>query len=114
MHGGCPVGGSDLPRAMAWEGDTFGLVVRPAYRELWERTAPVADFFFSDTSLEFEVMATLAVDALALNYRLGKFEASLLGLLDTQNVQHVLAAMIDLERIRTYLDERKKKAEPVS
>lgn len=56
---------------------------------------------------EVQRMLAAAVTVLAGNYRVGKAEVVLLGLLDTQVAQDVLGTAID---IRTYVEKLRKKA----
>jgi len=106
----CPIGGTQLPQSIGWHDGALGLQVKPAYRDLWDRSLAAADFAFVSGTISYEVGAALAVDVLALNYRLGRDELTLLGLLDTLNIEHVLHAMVDYAKVKAFNVERKKKA----
>lgn len=93
--------------------------VVPQYRRLWEislawwdakmsATAPDAEV--GDTiRMDFEGIHTIAAECLAVNYRLGSDEISLLGLFDTDSARKILDALIDLPTVIALGEELEKK-----
>lgn len=71
--------------------------VEPRFRDLEEAAKQYLDFFIGEGKATYELLLKWAVDAIAINYRIGKFEALALGLFDDQFLaaQEVLRAAID-------------------
>lgn len=100
-----------------------GVVLR--YQALWELALRWWDAFVGalpdgaqqveaeevKIAFEFAELADGAVTALAANYRLGRAEASLLGLLNDQTMREVLDALIDRPTLDNWL---KKKADSIA
>ncbi len=88
--------------------------VLPAYRDLWDTACRIWDALFAeitkgrDLTIDVTVEADAAVEALAVNYRVGPTEVELLGLLTTTDVAEVLKALIDWPRVEQALAEQKK------
>ena len=66
-------------------------------------------FLLDGEPLSLADMADIAVQALACNYRLGRWECSALGILSSDNVQAILGALIDLPTILAQVEADKKK-----
>lgn len=87
--------------------------VEKRYRRLWEiATAHWDSLGDSDKSMPLCKLTDLAVECLAVNYRIGRVEASLLGLFDDQGRASlaVLNAAVDLPTIEEWM----KKKEPLA
>lgn len=96
-----PEGGTWLPRIFAY--DDGGKVVqriRETYLALWERFARAVWLFFDPEGpwplrMDLTEATDLCLDALSLNYRVGRIEQNLLGLIDSENWYMILAAAVD-------------------
>ena len=123
------VRGATLPRAMVLGADAkswefrelpeFAALCRAAERvwTMWSETQAKAAATDqpAETSLSWAEVAPIAVDALAVNYRVGPVEVSMLGLLTTQTMHDVLMAMIDyFELVRVNESTMQKKSIPDS
>ena len=90
---------SRIPAALDFDenGNMCRGAVEPRFRDLEEAAKQYSDFFLSDGTVTYEALLKWACDALAINYRLGKFESLALGLFDDQLIaaQDVLRAVID-------------------
>jgi hypothetical protein len=86
-----------LPERMGWDAHgQFGMVLDPRYGVLWERTEKLMEYFGTgEHSMSYADAAELDLDFLGLNYRIGKVEATALGLLDTTNWEKILWAALD-------------------
>jgi hypothetical protein len=106
-------GGTNLPCALGWNGTgKFEMKIKAAYRKAWDDSAETARLYWdpqSDGTIDLEVALLRALDALALNYRVGRAEQSVLELIDTPNWQQVLGATIDWPTIRRAYEDLKKK-----
>lgn len=106
-----------LPRTMALN-DTGEFVtdVLPEFAGTWDASAEMFDFLFRAESIPFEQVFALAVEALAVNYRVGPREVSVLGLLNTVNFQSVFEAACDWRQLCELLnipdEEGQKKSAP--
>jgi len=98
-------GGSGLPKD--WILGSDGQVreeIQTAYRELWTEFAGVVDLFLSPDDAEGRNLLSLdpaealkwCIQALSLNYRVGRVEQNLLRLIGSENWFRVLAAAVDL------------------
>lgn len=103
-----PDGGTSLPTA--WRYDAAGQIqeeVTPAYRALWETGTEILALYASDQPAS-DVDRTWAVDrcltALGLNYRLGRHEQNLLGLVDSDTWLPILGATIDYLTFREVIE----------
>lgn len=93
--------------------------VLPAYHELVEQAERIHAFLLAgdgEASMDDAEAIDLAVRLLTLNYRIGRLEASALGLLTTRCVGKVLEAFIDVPSIvqisQAMSDAQKKSALP--
>lgn len=104
-----PAGSSELPRSLARTREgVFVHKLREEYRQLWEDTALIADVLFSaEATYELEWGHDLAVRALAVNYQVDAHVARLLELIDSQNVNQILEAMIDAPLVNSILLKKK-------
>lgn len=117
-----PSGATALPQRMGFSRATgkFELAVCPEYEAAWQAAGEIFDWIFHPRYLPFEKAFALCVQVLALNYRVGPLEASILGLLTTQNFERVFEAAIDWPKIRELLgpqiaagtEEDQKKTSP--
>lgn len=105
-----PDGGSSLPTA--WRYNAAGQIeeeVIAAYRDLWESGQAVLDLYGSDLAAA-SVDKTWAVDrclaALGLNYRVGRIEQNLLGLVDSETWLTILGATADWLTFRAVFEAR--------
>ncbi len=94
-------GTTPLPRRLAWDGATWtpGSVL-DRYKDLFGEACRIWNLLAGaaaagDAALTLSDECGIAVQALAVNYRLGPAEVSLLGLLDTAVEVDVLKALID-------------------
>jgi len=100
-----PDGGTLLPRDLRY-GDDGGVEqpVKESYRGLWDQFGEVVDWFFDPAgkatlSINAHTL-DLCVKALAVNYRVGRVEQDLLGLVDSETWVPILFASIDLVTYR--------------
>lgn len=91
-------GTSPLPRRLRWDGETWapGDVLQQ-YTDLFGEACRIWDTVIAGDadSRTLSVECGIAVMALAINYRLGPAEVSLLGLFDTVNEAEIVLALID-------------------
>ena len=120
-----PHGGTGLP--CDWTLEASGNVaetIQREYRSLWEEFASVVDLFFStDTAtppglfqLERQDAMARCLQALAVNYRIGRAEQNLLRLVNAETWIPILGATVD---VHTFFDlyqsrQQKKIPKPVS
>lgn len=106
--------GTRLPRALVLGPDgQLVMEALPRYAEISADAERVfAAFIEQDESLSYQDLWDIAARALAINYRLGPWELSALRLLDTNNVQDVLSALIDMPSILEAMEAKKKPARP--
>lgn len=117
-----PEGGTGLPRK--WIQEANGDVteqVKEAYKDLWESFAGVVDVFFNpdDPSpawgcwqIDRQEAMTHCLQALTIDYRIGRVEQNLLGLVNAENWVAILGAVVDLNTffdVYTAAQESKKK-----
>lgn len=100
----------DLDDAGAWTRSPNNSI----YKELWGKAQSLYDHVFGEledgvTEWDVAEYAPLAVDALAVNYRVGPAECALLGLLNEQTIPKVLGALIELPLLQEASDSLKKK-----
>ena len=106
-------GSTELPRSLVW--DAAGNLIepiKPAYQQIWERTAEVASWIFEGDWKDAYKGKALGhvVDALAINYRVGRFEQNVLRLVDIGNLFWAMAAMVDARAVDE-MEEAQKKTE---
>lgn len=103
-------GATSLPRRLKWDGtDWKPGDVLPQYRDLFAGACAVWDALVEQDAGEitFNDECGLAVTALAINYRLGPAEVSLLGLFDTESEGEVAKALIDWPTLEEYLKKKR-------
>lgn len=94
----------NLPRAMGLdEAGQFTLRVLPAFGWAWDLGGEIFDTVFGAPSIAWEKAFDLAVRALSINYRMGPIEASILGLVTTENFQRLFDAAVDFDLVRELL-----------
>jgi hypothetical protein len=94
-----------LPRSLGLnDAGEFVQEVLPEFAAAWQASKTMFDHLFQGT-LPWPEAFDLAVGALALNYRLGRREASLLKLLTTQNYLSVFEAVCDWPKVTELLGD---------
>lgn len=87
---------ANLPRTMGWgAAGEFEMRILPAYDWAWELAGEIVDRVFGPQRYLFTDVFRLAVAALSINYRIGPREASVLGLITTENFERIFEAAID-------------------
>lgn len=113
-------GQSNLPRDMYWdEVGNFTLKLLAEYQEIWDKTARIARLFYDPEATDFgyidlDEALTIALEALGLNYRVGRPEQMALRLINTANWEACLGAMVDVPFVQESLkrmEEAQKKSE---
>lgn len=115
-----PDDSTELPREMYLNGDgTIHEPVKDAYREYWEETGMVCQWFLNPDATDQEIGFSkrkafdLAVRALGINYRFGHAEQRICKALDSTNYLTVLAWSVDKPRFDAVEDASAKKKSPV-
>lgn len=109
------LGRSDLP--CDWIYDEAGLPkkeILAQHRELWELSGRAWDHWFRKEdcpTINVELLLSIGVGALGLNYRLGKIEQTVLRLVNSENWELFMRAVLDLTFYEE-LWEASKKNEP--
>jgi len=100
-------GGCGLPQRAWWDSSgQFCLDPKPDYRELWEMSAEAEALFSTPgAKITYERGIAMALAFLGLNYRIGKPEQTLIGLIHTGNFPEILSAAIDGPKVTAYLEE---------
>jgi hypothetical protein len=121
------VRGSTFPKdlVLGEDGETWQELERPQFRKLCADAERVWQAFLNaeqkeDGSgatirLDKQLAANVCVDALSVNYRLGKLEVSMLAILGTDSRERVLRAVVDdytVERVGRELNDSQKKSDP--
>lgn len=100
-----PLGGTRLPRDwIVGAGGEVDERIQASYLDLWNEFVSVVDLFFNPADdspagvfrLDRAVAMRRCLQAIGLNYRVGRFEQNLLGLVNADNWSSVLAATVDL------------------
>lgn len=92
-------GDSQLPRNILFTDDGVGLPVKPEFIKYFVSANDIIQWFYDPVAREQmndRDMAELAIFHFGLNYRYGKLEQNVLGLIDTENVMTVLAWNVEL------------------
>jgi hypothetical protein len=100
-----PLGGTSLPRD--WIVGNDGLVaerIKETYVDLWSGFTSVVDLFYNPADpapagafrCDRSEAMRRCLQAIGLNYRVGRFEQNLLSIVDAENWSSVLAAAVDL------------------
>ena len=94
------IGTTTLPVTLGLDrqGTVIQRAVLPGFARLWELTQRLWQgvMTFDWDKFTEEDLYELACGALALNYRIGKWEAGALGLLTTENLSYICAAIVDI------------------
>ncbi|HEY4760948.1 MAG TPA: hypothetical protein VIH42_10250 [Thermoguttaceae bacterium] len=96
-----PEGATGLPRA--WSFDDGGQVterIKDIYQDLWRKFERATWLFYDPAGpwplcMELNEAVDLCLETLSINYRLGRIEQNLLGLVDSENWFVILAAAVD-------------------
>lgn len=111
----CYGGGTELPCRFAWDGARWAQAeVKDRYRELYGAARMIWDNFGSDEDLlgNLSDKLTVCAWALAVNYRLGPAEISLLGIFDQPSAVRIARALIDWPTLAEWA--KKKLAAPAA
>ena len=84
----------------------FEMRVMPDFEWAWELSGQIFDRVFGSPDLTFADAFSLAIQALGLNYRIGRREASQLGLITTENFQAIFEAAVDWKIVHELLLEQ--------
>lgn len=104
-----------LPRITQQSPDTGQFLltdVVPQYRELWERSLPMAESIFeqltsgTEASIDDDQVYQYACDLLATNYRVDVSVISHLQLLTTTSIGEIIRHALDIETLRASLKNR--------
>jgi hypothetical protein len=96
-----PEGGTGLPRDFVYDdGGAVQERIKTGYLALWEKFAKAVWLFFDPEGpwpprIDLAEGMELCLAALALNYRVGRIEQNLLGLVDSETWTTILAAAVD-------------------
>lgn len=104
-------GDTGLPKAVKWGKDGALIqTVLPQYAELCIHGEELAEQVLENGVIDGDIdyLASLCVSALALNYRISKWETSALSLFTTPIIQSVLEAMIDVPTALYWMSQLKK------
>lgn len=107
-------GGTKLPRVIRFTPDGRTVLdVHSGYQAFYDMGMTVWDeFLLRERYAEnLDSLLPVTIAALTVNYRVGKWEAGALGLIDTQNILQIAHAIIDGPAIDAYMHEREKKTE---
>lgn len=96
----------NLPQSWSMTNGQLDETILPEFVEPWEMSAEIFDIFSGLREIEKREAFQYATKCLALNYRLGPVEVSMLGLLTSDNYWHVVKASIDGEAIEEYLSSK--------
>lgn len=77
------------------------------FRDIWETTVRIADIFYNGEQYAQFAFFDDAVKCLALNYRIGNAEATILELLNTELVETVCGASVDGPLVEKFLEARR-------
>ena len=94
-----PARHTQLPRGMSYDAaGEFTMEIRPEYEPLWDRAGEGWDFFYSakNHSLPFATILDHALAFMGVNYRVGRYEQTVLQLIDTLNWEPLFAAALDV------------------
>jgi len=109
-------GGTAVPQVIKFRAD--GSVehdINPKYSTFYERGMQVWESVAQDNKWgpsEQWILDT-AIEALTVNYMVGKWEASVLGLLDTRNVSLIVQAIVDGPTYKRWADLKKNAELPL-
>lgn len=101
---------SSLPMRQYIERGKLMTSIKAAYREYWDESAEVAEWFFSPDKKEMNSLRlhSLCVRALSLNYRFGHNEQKLMDVVDGENWMTILACTVDRPGVLDYQESQKK------
>lgn len=102
---------SNLPQVPKWADGACTLTIRKEWQALWEKSGRMWDVFAEGSATLQEVLE-LAVDALAVNYRVDRSLITQLEILDTTNWEGVLRAACDWPVVEALLEAQQKKTTP--
>ena len=102
-----------LPRKMGLAPDgSFSMEVRDSWRWAWDLSGEMWDcLVHPDKSITFERAFSIASEALAINYRVGPEEMTILGSLDTDNWEEVFRCVCDVPFIAEWEEQNNPNAE---
>ena len=97
-----------VPQVVGRINGEFVAEVMPRYREVWELSATVWDKFAAKSNITVGELFSACVAFLAVNYRVGDEECTVLQLLTSTTMQEIVTAGLDLATITAVIDEEKK------
>jgi len=108
-----PLRGTHLPRAVGYEPDgQLTLRLLDAWQPLWDRSEALWDMAYGDdpdrAEMTFAEIFEHCVALLAVNYRVDRYAATLLGLVTTDTWQEIFHAALDVPLVRDQLSAQKK------
>lgn len=111
-----PMRRTGLPEDMYLDADgEFKIELKPEYQQLWDDTGVIWDFFYDDEPDEAAVLLYSDIlrhclDFVGLNYRYGRYEQSVLRLIDRTDAvwRGVLQAAVDWPMVVAEVDAKKK------
>ena len=93
-----------LPETLTRRGGKFERRLRREYEPIWAASGRIFDLAFRQSSAQFEEVFDLCCQMLAVNYRVGPDELSVLEAIDTENFRGVFEAVIDWPTVRQILE----------
>jgi len=106
-----PDGTSELPRSLGWDAEgNYTERVKADYRQLWDDAGRAIEWFhdgFKNANENAAEILDVAVRAVGINYRYGRAEQNVLGLIDSNNWATVLFCLIDAIKIATAAEQKK-------
>lgn len=93
-----------LPQTLVRRGGTFAKALRREWQSVWDASGRIWDLAFRQSSAEFEEVFDLCCQMLAVNYRVGDDELSILETLDTENFRAVFEAVLDWPTVSAILE----------
>lgn len=111
----CPADEStSLPATQYVERGKFVRTIKAAYKQYWEESVEIADWFFSGEKKEMPIVRLheLCVRAIGINYRFGENEQRLMSVVDSENWMALLGCTVDFNKVQAMGDVQKK-SEPL-
>jgi len=102
-----------VPQSMGKNGEGFFQKILPQWEWAWDLSVIVWDYFTIGNSVTLQEAFEISCKLLSVNYRLGEYEITKLGLLTTENYVQVFkdAAEIDLWMLAMEVQSEEKKSE---
>jgi hypothetical protein len=110
----CPIvrrkGTVDLPSSWGVDPKTkaFRMTVLAEYQDAWELVGHAWDYIAGRETMRLSRLLEICVQALAINYRVGAVEVSLLQLINQTNYELIFGAIVDRKFLQDLMDDQKK------